>query len=108
MALRVFYCFYGTGETVTEPRPTDAADLVGYVDRLTHDRDFVGVVDDGGTTLQVMYEADDDRYWVEIPVPKEGGSYGRHLDHTALRALFMQLPERFEPGAFDGLRFEAW
>ncbi len=76
--------------------------------RLTRDRAFFGVVDEAGRTLQIMYEATGDRYWVETPEPERHGSYGRKMTFDEVVDLLKALPAAFTPDAISGLAFEPW
>ena len=108
---RVFYCFYGEPAEVpwSQPVPIVHADI--YSDlfgRLQQDGDFLGVVDQMGRTLQIMYNADRDRYWVEIPAPERRGGYGRYMTFDEATDLLKKLPETFVPDAVPSLAFTAW
>jgi hypothetical protein len=70
--------------------------------------DFFGMVDANGTTLQVMYHAERDRYWFEIPVENEGGSYGRFLDFDQAANLIKSLQPTFDVASFPSFVFEPW
>lgn len=75
--------------------------------RLFTEGDFFGVVGDEGTTLQAMLEKNG-RVWLEVPVPKERGSYGKYVRREELDALVNALPTRLEPTIVEGLRFTAF
>lgn len=75
---------------------------------LADDGDFIGLIDDRGETLQVMYEAADDAYWVEVPSPRLGGSYGARLSFDAVVDLFETLPSEFGPESLPSLQFHPW
>ncbi len=73
-----------------------------------NDGDFLGLIDDHDSTLQVLYEAKEDHYWIEIPDPEAAGSYGRHVSFDELVELFKTLPDRFDPATIEGLTFDPW
>ena len=104
-----FYEFADTGESVTaeEGRRVDGAyvlrELLG---RLRNDADFLGLIDDRDTTLQLLYDAGSNTYWAEIPVVAEKGSYGAWLSFHGVVALIQGLPSRFEVPAFPGFSFQ--
>lgn len=111
---KLFYCFYGEE---TEDAEVSAGDpivlddqnlLPSLISRAVTDGDFLGLTDTDGNTLQLMYEGDEDRYWLEIPVPAQGGSYGQHYSLDRIREVFRALPPRFEAAAFPDFRFESW
>ncbi len=107
---RVFYTFYGSDRSVVadEAIPMNEADIYSELGSLAADGDFIGLIDNWGTTLQVMYEADDDAYWVEVPSPQRGGSYGARLSFDALADLFKALPSEFGPESLPLLQFRSW
>jgi hypothetical protein len=75
---------------------------------LDEDGDFFGLIDDEGTTLQVMYSGDDDSYWIEIPRPDKRGSFGCRLSFDLITDVFKVLPARFSQATLPMLKFEAW
>lgn len=75
---------------------------------LAHDGDFVGVVDDAGTVLQVAYVLESKAYWIEIPDPARGGSHGCQLSLEQTTAVFENLPTRFSKTMVDGMEFTSW
>jgi hypothetical protein len=108
---RVFYTFYGAGRSVVpdDAVPMDEANIYSeLLGSFTKDGDFIGLIDNRGTTLQVMYEADDDAFWVEVPSPQLGGSYGARFSFDALTQLFKALPSEFGPESLTVLQFRSW
>lgn len=109
MKYRVFYCQYETGKSVTSDDGL-VLDLAVVCDQLLPELspgDFLGVVDAGGTTVQTAVEKD--HWWVEIPAPDEGGSYGKKLPgREAAVAFFRHLPEIFRVADFPELAFQSW
>lgn len=111
---KLFYCFYGEDTDdaeVSSQQPIPLGDpklLHSLLSRAITDGDFLGLIDRDGTALQRMYEEDEDRYWLEIPVPAQGGSYGKHYRLDRLREILSNLPPRFDVTAFPDLRFESW
>ncbi len=108
---RVFYTFYATDTSVAadDAVPMNEADIYSeLLGSLTEDGDFIGLIDNRGTTLQVMYEAKGDRYWVELPSPQRRGSYGARLSFDALTELFKVLPREFDPESLTLLEFQSW
>jgi len=78
------------------------------LDSLKHDGDFFGLVDENNNTLQVIYDSDEDTYWVEIPVPEKKGSYGIVLFYDELIKLLEILPPLFDPKSFPDFEFGKW
>lgn len=87
----------------------DEADIYSeYFGRMSSDRDFVGIIDANGTTLQMMYHAADDTYWMELPVPAKQGSFGAQLTFDEVVDILKALPREFSAAAFPMLRFQRW
>jgi hypothetical protein len=108
---RVFFCFCATGRSVDadDAIEMNEADIYSeLLGQLTEEGDFIGLMDANEVTLQVMYEKAADRFWVEIPCPDKGGSYGRHLHFDELVDLFKGLPANFSPSELPSLVFDAW
>ena len=76
--------------------------------QLTRKGDFLGIIDSDGKTLQMMYDADDDRYWIEIPSPENDGSYGCDMTLEQIAGLVEALPQRFAPAMLPGAEFRRW
>ena len=70
-------------------------------------RDFFGITDRDGTTVQ-FYVEDDGRVWMEIPLPDLEGSYGKHLGKGDVTTVFEGLPELFSRDMVAGLEFAEW
>jgi hypothetical protein len=108
---RVFYTFYGSDMSVVhdEAIPMNEADIYSeLLGSLAEEGDFIGLIDNRGTTLQVMYDANDDAYLVEVPSPQRAGSYGARLSFNALADLFKALPSEFGPESLPLLQFRSW
>jgi hypothetical protein len=50
----------------------------------------------------MMYDADDDHYWIEIPSPENDGSYGCDMTLEQIVGLVEALPQRFAPSILPG------
>jgi len=110
MGYRVFYCCDSTGDKV-EASAAIAMDRDTIVSTamqvLRNEGDFFGVIDDSAVTLQFMVEAGN-KLWMEIPVPKKGGSRGKHIGIDDVESILLSLPESITPSAFPDMRFESW
>jgi hypothetical protein len=69
---QAFYNIIRKGDEV----PADASDPIVRADvysvlfpMMKEDREFFGLVDSKGTTLQAMYHSEEDNYWFEVPHP---------------------------------------
>ncbi len=110
MKVRVFYTCYSTGESVdsSSPYETDFDTMVSMAQQLLRaEGDFFGIVDERGRTLQFMVQGEGE-IWMEIPVPAEGGSYGRLLAVPDLEHTLLSVQHPLDPSGIDGLQFEAW
>ena len=107
---QVFYCFYGSGKSVASERDVRMAhaDIYVLVGDLEVEGDFLGIVDGNGTTVQMIYHADDDSYWVEIPDVERQGSHGVTLGFDELVDFVKALPREFSVAAFPQLSFQLW
>jgi len=112
MKFKVFHCI--AGSDLDDVEADDAVEMehadiyTKLFGRLEEHEDFFGMVDAKGVTFQAMYHAEKDRYWFEIPVEDEGGSYGAFFDFDDAVDIMKTLPETFSPDQFPALEFEAW
>lgn len=111
---REYQVFYSFGDGDVEVGADEALTMnisEGFPEllaQLTTDGDFLGIIDRDGNTLQMMYNADDDRYWIEIPCPENGGSYGCHMVRDQVVGLVEALPTRFALAMLRGAEFKQW
>jgi hypothetical protein len=107
---RMFYNCHSSGDRV------DSADaIIAEKDTvidvapqiLRKSDDFFGVIDSEGRTLQFMREVGD-LVWMEIPTPKENGSYGCHIAISDLEMVLISLPATFQSVAFPKMDFSPW
>ena len=107
---RTFYNIVRVGYPV-EPEKAVELDTMTIVDellsRLKEEREYLGLIDDAGTTLQMMYDGDL-KYWVEVPCPEKGGSYGKYFDISSARELLLGLSGRFPKDGYAGFEFKSW
>lgn len=105
------FCYFATQNLdipSNKPIPIDSSNIIGeLVESLREDGDFFGLVDSCDTTLQVAYE-EEGSYWIEIPFPKERGSYGQSVSLDQLCQIMSNLPETFTREAFPDFEFVAW
>lgn len=107
---RVFYNAVRLGEVPAEDaRDIDLADVYTEIFPLLNEEgEYFGLVDSNGTTLQAMYDEENDQYWFEVPRPDLQGSYGKHLSFDASMDLIKSLGRSFPVDGFDGFEFQAW
>ena len=108
---QVFYHFYGNGASVDADAPVNMNEADIYsplLGQLSEDGDFIGLIDAQGETLQVMYEAENDAYWIEVIDVSKQGSHGKHMGFEELTDFFKALPERFQSDSISGSEFIAW
>ena len=107
----VFYHFYANGDSVPSEFPVsmNEADIYSpLLGKLHQDGDFLGLIDAQGETLQVMYEADNDLYWIEVLALEQRGSYGKYVGFDELTDFFKALPEHFHSDSISDATFMAW
>ena len=75
---------------------------------LSSDGDFFGLIDERETCLQVRFEDEANRYWIEVPRPDLGGSYGAYFSFDDAAQIFEKLPALFPDIGFPGFEFTAW
>lgn len=109
MPYRAFYGCYSTNEVVDPSNAykieLDWAQNI-VLDILRDDRDFFGLSDDRGVTLQFIRSGD--TVWMEIPIPAKRGSYGRTVSIDEVRQIIKSLPDAIEVDAIPGLSFQSW
>ena len=107
----VFYRLSAAAEDTPAESPvrmSEADIFTRLFARLEMDGDFLGVIDSAGNTLQILYQAATDTYWVELPRPTERGSYGCALSRDDATDLFKSLPQKFDNREFPDFEFERW
>ena len=113
MALKtyqVLYHFYGSDTSIDSDAPMsmNVADIYSrLLGQLSEDGDFI-LIDAQGETLQVMYEAENEEYWIEVINVSKQGSHGKHMGFDELTDFFKALPERFQSDSISGSEFIAW
>jgi hypothetical protein len=111
MRYRAFYQLQREGRVVDadDAEAMSVADIyTGIFRNMSEDGDYFGMIDSGEETLQLMYDRPSGRYWCEIPVPAEKGSYGKSLSFDQARDLLNALPSSFSRETIPGLQFKPW
>ncbi len=62
---------------------------------LKEDREFFGIIDSKGTTLQAMYHEEEGNCWFEVPRPDLNGSYGTYLTFDEAADLIKSIDGAF-------------
>lgn len=109
MAYFAYYCCYSTNEVVEAHEAYEieldwAQNIV--LDILRDERDFFGLTDDSGTSLQFFRTGDS--VLMEIPVPAEKGSYGKTISVEEVAPIIKSLPSTIKMENFSDLNFKAW
>ena len=89
--------------------PIELADV--YSDlfpMMNEDREFFGLVDSKGTTLQAMYHSEEDHYWFEVPRPDLEGSFGTYLSFDEAADLIKSIDGDIPLEGFSGFEFNTW
>lgn len=111
MHYRVFYLFDRSGEAISSASAVEMSAKTiceQLLPRLQSEDDYLGVIDARETTLQILYEPSERRYWVELPVDAAKASYGRYMVLDELRDFMLTLPEIFERETIPGLEYRPW
>lgn len=75
---------------------------------IKENREYLGLIDSDETTLQMLYDADADSFWIEVPRPDLQGAFGAQLDYDAVESLLKSLPPKFPLEGFEGFAFASW
>lgn len=107
---KVFYSFQEDEDEQLddEAQEMELSDAVKLVNRMTTDGDFFGLIDAAGTTLQVMYDGEEDVFWAEIPDPAKQGSHGALYQRGELPSVLGGLKPLFKAEDFPIFEFEEW
>ena len=108
--LDFFYSDYERNLHVSSDRPNsdDLPTIMGLMDEvLIGNENFLGVVDVEGITLQFAVK-EDGSVWMEIPVPSEGGSYGKLSTLEECKKALQGTEGVFNRQSVQGLEFESW
>lgn len=109
-----YHIFY---DAVRLDEPIEAANAItaaaseiveDYFPLIKEDGEYLGIIDANGTTLQLMYSAEEGRYWVEVPCPGEKGSYGTFLDFEEIRGMLMTLSPTIPVKGLPEFTFKGW
>jgi hypothetical protein len=111
MHFRVFYLINRSGECVSS---TSAIEMSAkaiceqMLDRLQSEDDYLGILDAGDNTLQVLPEPDKQRYYVEVPIDAAKASFGMYVNRAELEELVRGLPATFNERTIPGLSYRPW
>ena len=111
MTHTVFFCIDAIGREVES---ADAESCSGsdtaleLLAALAVEGDFFGLIDPKSVCLQVRYESEEDPYWIEVPRPDLGGSFGARCSYERATQLLGELPEMFPETGFSGFEFSSW
>jgi hypothetical protein len=111
MQFRVFYLINRSGECVSSTSAvamTPKAICEQMLDRLQSEDDYLGILDAEDTTLQVLPEPGNNRYYVEVPIEAAKASYGRYVNRAELEELVRKLPATFDERSIPGLSYRPW
>jgi hypothetical protein len=111
MLYNVFYCIYEQDVSVDGKAPVQLPlEQVLEIARgvVAGEGNFIGFVDEAGTTLQFA-PLDDGTIWMEIPAPSERGSYGKSIGQNEFFVLLSRLQEPYQQLVkWLGLEFSTW
>lgn len=75
---------------------------------LKEHQEYLGLVDNLGTTIQMLYNEENDNYWIKVPRADLNGSYGRRVDFNGAKTILRSLETPFPVDGFDGFEFGSW
>ena len=110
MMLNTFYSMDALTEDVPSQSPVKIEHETILEDLLRHlaiKGDFLGVIDEFGTTLQVISEGKE-QFWLEIPNREKGGSFGINVTKSDLEIYFQKIPKKISNSFLEGGSFVSW
>ncbi|WP_455207451.1 hypothetical protein [Kaarinaea lacus] len=108
---QAFYNIIRKGVEVPAEAPVsmELADIYSEVFPLMkEDREFFGIIDSKGTTLQAMYHEEEDNYWFEVPRPDLKGSFGNYLTFDEATDLIKSIIGDIPIEGYSGFDFNPW
>jgi len=105
----IFFSIESIGRDVSSNNPESYADIRTLLDlflSLKHKDDFLGLIDKNETCLQILFGSK--KYWIEVPRPDLGGSYGTYLTHESILDTLQNLPDTFPLKGLNGFEFKPW
>jgi hypothetical protein len=111
MSHSVFFSIDAIGRAVDSARPESCSGtdtILELLASLSVEGDFFGLFDERNVCLQVRYESEENHYWLEVPRPDLGGSYGAHFSFDDAAKVFENLPDLFPETGFSGFGFSSW
>ena len=107
---RVTFCDFETGrqEAGDGGVMMTLAEILAMMDELlTSTGDFVSVTHEDGTMLQFVVD-DHGTCLLDMPSPKERGSYEKHVSVAICKETLESMPDTFDPKQVSGLTFNRW
>lgn len=107
----LFFCIEAIGRAVDSSAPETCSGpdtILELLASLSVEGDFLGLIDERGTCLQIRFENEENPYWLEVPRPDLGGSYGAHFSLDDVAKILENLPDLLPQSGFSGFKFCAW
>lgn len=111
MHYRTYFFFERSDELVSSASAVDmnAREIrEQLLPRLQSNDDYIGLIDAGDNVLQLMFDSDGERFWVEIPLDAAKASYGCHVNRDELEKLIDSLPGVFDQATLPQLKYRPW
>ena len=111
MSYGVFFCIEAIGRTVDSAAPEVCSGIdtiIELLSSLSVEGDFFGLIDSRNRCLQVRFEDNENRYWLEVPRPDLSGSYGAHFSFDEASKVFEELPDLIPERGFSRFEFLSW
>jgi hypothetical protein len=110
MMLKVFFADYCEDKVLEskDARVATQDELLHSMDCVLHmPRNFIGVIDENGVTLQFMVN-DDRTIHVDLPVPAKRGSYVKTAHLSECLNMVRRIGDSIKMDEIDGMAFQAW
>jgi hypothetical protein len=111
MHYRVYYYFSRSEEVLSSASAVEMSARAireRLLPRLQSEDDYLGIIDGEDNVLQVLCDATEGHFWVEIPIDAAKASYGRHMSLDELNSLLQELPQVFDHDQIPGLKYRPW
>ncbi|MCC9606575.1 hypothetical protein LOC68_17170 [Blastopirellula sp. JC732] len=108
--MKYFYFDEGKEKGIDGNTPKEAtqAEVLAAWDAMSGQAlSFLGIVNDGGVTLQFMWEEDGSMV-IDVPVPERGGSWTKTTDVAECKEVIAAFYDGVDPTKIAGLVFEEW
>lgn len=110
MEYRMFFTDYCEDKSLPsqEAEARELESILHSMDCVLHmPRNFLGITDSAGTTIQFMVN-EDNSIFVDVPAPNEKGSYSMTTDLASCISLVRELNGNIDLKNYSQLQFAPW